>query len=555
MQDGAMIAEARTPRRGRRRGALLGGAVLVASLLAASCGGDDSGGAADAPTTTGAGGGAGTTVASAPTSAGLPADADPNGVLKVAFPDVGGAIFSLDPAASNNIGDTPLEQLIYGSLLRQTGPSSFEPWFAQSVSTPDAQTVVVKIRDGIKFSDGEPYNAAAVKQSVERNQAGTGPGTGVATFNQTILQVQSVDVTGPLELTFRLKVPVAGAFYELLAGRETMAMSPKAIASGANLKEHPVGAGPYVLTQLAPQNIASFRKSPTYIEPNKWPLGGIDLVNATAGAASLNALRAGNVDIATVAPTDGDQLAKDPNFTVTEIKPDFQFNFFSFCTDRPPFNDIKVRQAIMHAIDRDAIVLSLAGHAEPAYGLWRSDSPNFNPALKQEARFDPALAKQLVSEAGAEGLQFDIGVTPNQAAMGEILIAQLSDVGLKPKVFITNSSVDDYYVNLKFLTASYTAVRPGIQRYLRPLSKESIANPCHGDYSDVMSIVAQIQALPPDDPKVPGLYQAADLAIAKGAYIIPFVFLNTAQGMSKRVGGEATYIGNNLQYDSVYVKK
>jgi peptide/nickel transport system substrate-binding protein len=527
-------ARAGAPAPGHARPWRIALAVLLAlSLVAAACGGDDD----DAAPADDAD------------------DVDPDGVLKVAFADVGGQIFSLDPAGSNNIGDTQHQLLIYGTPLRQTGPTEFEPWLAESVDVPDPRTVTLKLRDDVTFSDGAEYDAAVLKRNIERNLAGTGPGTGAATFNQVVREIQSIEVDGPLELTFKLKSDVAGSFYEVLAGRETMAASPKALDAGVDLEQQPVGAGPYVLERYVPGSIFTLRKNADFFDADAWPLGGIDFVNVTAGVASVNAIRAGDVDIATIPAADGKQLEGDNSFRVETTRSDFGFQFLAFCTDRPPFQDERVRKAIQHAIDRDAVVQAVGGTAEPGYGLWRSDSPNYNEDVEEIAGYDPDEAKKLLQQAGATNLTFDIGTLASQPNITEVLISQLGKVGINAKLVITNAPVDDFYVNLKFLTASYPAARPGIQRYLRPLSKDSIANPCKGDYADVMEVVREIQALPPDDPDVTELYQEAERLVAEGAYIIPFLWQNGAQAMkADTVGGEPRYIGPNLQYDSIYRK-
>ncbi len=122
----------------------------------------------------------------------------------------------------------------------------------------------------MKFSDGTPMNADAVKFSIERTMASGNVGA----VRAELLQIASITVTSPTKLTIALKTPIAGQFYNLLANGETFVVSPTAAQSGTSLDEKPVGAGPFTLESFTPERSAKFVKNPNYFEAKKIKIGG-----------------------------------------------------------------------------------------------------------------------------------------------------------------------------------------------------------------------------------------------------------------------------------------
>ncbi len=184
-------------------------------------------------------------------------DVDPDGVIKHGYDLVqaakGGITF--DPLeVTTQITDAGLLYLVYGSLLRPTASGGLEPDLAESTEVVDGQTITVRLRDGLTFSDGTPLDAEAVKSSLERNLSATdSPGFGTAFFD-----LETVEVTSPTELTLTIPNGTAASWHDtFLAGWETTIIPP-----GHRDFSQPIGAGPMVLAEWTPEQSMRLEKNP-----------------------------------------------------------------------------------------------------------------------------------------------------------------------------------------------------------------------------------------------------------------------------------------------------
>src|SRR4029079_16612838 len=134
-------------------------------------------------------------------------------------------------------------RLIYGTLIRATPNGDFVPDMASSWKVVNPTTLDLKIRK-TTFTDGAPFDAAAVKAGLERNLKTQF----TATFTPTFFNIDQIDVTGPQSLRIRMKTPSAGLLVDALTGPEALIVSPKAAQDPSiDLNKTPVGAGPFIL--------------------------------------------------------------------------------------------------------------------------------------------------------------------------------------------------------------------------------------------------------------------------------------------------------------------
>ena len=153
------------------------------------------------------------------------ADYNPNGTLRYAI-DMSESPITFDPAKAT-IYDTSdvVGQLLYDTLLYQQPNGSLTPELAAKATIVNPETISVTLRPGLKFQDGTPLDAAAVKFTILRNLTAKS-----IAFPAEFSDISSVDVDGDLGLTINLSGPDAGAVYPDLAGLETMPLSPTAVA-------------------------------------------------------------------------------------------------------------------------------------------------------------------------------------------------------------------------------------------------------------------------------------------------------------------------------------
>ncbi|MET0143433.1 MAG: ABC transporter substrate-binding protein [Ilumatobacteraceae bacterium] len=486
-----------------------------------------------------------------------PEDMDPDGVLRIGtgLDIIGGTTF--DPTLSQIISSEEWMKQVYGTLLRRLQDGSYEPWMAESVETIDETTVTVHLRDGVVFSDGAPYDADAVKASMLRTM-NESTDTAKAGQNGLFRSIGEITVESPTQLTFHLNTPFAGDFYQVLAGRESMIVSPT--ADPTQLGEHPVGAGPFLLTEYSEMQHLVMEKSPTYWDADNVHVAGLEFIQTPAGAPRSNALLSGAVDVI-YAPSTPDlaQFEAAPYDSESIIR-DFGYIFFDPCSTKPPFDDPNVRHAMQIGFDREAMnELFLQGRGEVALGFWPTDNPKFNPEVEEYVTYDPEAAKQLIEDAGIAGTTVDVYYpsTLGYDQLAEIIRSQAEAMGLNfnmvPSADVVAEFIEPQKPGLLLIPGS----RTGTDKYLRIFGEGQVQNLCGASRPEMLEIVNPIGAVAPDSEESIELNHAVELEIAKNGWMLPLIYSPTNFAWNTDVvGGEMKFGGQQLMYDltDVYVK-
>jgi peptide/nickel transport system substrate-binding protein len=321
---------------------------------------------------------------------------------------------------------------IFDKLLSYSTNGTIEPQLAASYSA-SAEKVRLNLRTGVTFQDGTPFNAQAVQYSL--NRVLHDPSSSIAS---NISMLSSVQIVDSHTVDLILSEPSVQALLFQLADRPGMIVSPTAVAkagSSANFSQKPVGAGPYAIHGAwFPREKMSVRAWPGYWNKSAQLLGGVDFTNVLEGA-TVNAMRAGSVDVNVLAATDASALKGDPSVKVRTGPGDFIMGLNINLT-KPPFNNLKVRQAVSHAINRVAVNQALtSGLGSPAFQFATSNSPAYDASLNSLYEYSPSKAKKLLKEAGyGKGLSFPSIIAATAAVyvqFGELIQSQLSEVGIK----------------------------------------------------------------------------------------------------------------------------
>jgi peptide/nickel transport system substrate-binding protein len=339
----------------------------------------------------------------------------------------------LDPttAAAAAIGEVVHYNILEG-LTKINVDGSVTPLLAESWSaSPDGKTYTFKLKKGIKFQDGEPFDAAAVKFSFERAKAeGSTNKAKKAVFDN----ISSVATPDPL--TAILVLNNADATIPFRLGENTaVILSPKSAATTAT---KPVGTGPYTFDSWQKGSAISLVKWPGYRNPGAIKIGKVTFRFIPDPAAQVAAMLAGDIDGMPrgMPPQSLKQFQADKRFMV-EIGETAGKGIMTINNKRPPLNDVRVRRALMHAIDRKAFI---DGALE---GLGKPIGSHFAPTdagyvdLTKVYPYDPEKAKALLKEAGvATPLNLTLTLPPPQYARkgGEIIAAQLAKVGVIAKI-------------------------------------------------------------------------------------------------------------------------
>ncbi|OKH17089.1 ABC transporter substrate-binding protein [[Limnothrix rosea] IAM M-220] len=311
---------------------------------------------------------------------------------------------TIDPADSYEIAGLNIIYNVTESLYTyDVGTTEIVPLLATELPTisEDGLTYTIPLREGVNFHDGEVFNAAAMKFSLDRfiqNQ-------GKPSFLLGDI-IESVEATGEYELTITLQRPFA-AFPALLAFAGASAVSPAAYEIGAgNFAPNTlVGTGPYVLTEFNSDTIKLDRNGDYWGDAPR--NAGVDLQIFGSNAANLfNSLRTGAVDIAyqSLEPEQITNLLADAEQgTVQALKADgTAVNFMVLNRNLAPLDQLEVRQAIAHLIDRDLInERVLQGQADPLYSLIPTSFPASEPTFQEVyGNAEIEAAKTLLTEAG-----------------------------------------------------------------------------------------------------------------------------------------------------------
>jgi peptide/nickel transport system substrate-binding protein len=307
-------------------------------------------------------------------------------------------------------------------------------------TSADGKEVTIKLRPGVKFHDGEPFDAEAAKFSLERHLTFSG------SFRKPELgAVDHVEVIDPLTIKLVLKTPYSPLVAQL-TDRSGMMVSPKAAREqGDKFGQHPVCAGPYKFVERVQQDRIVFEKFADYWNKDNVHIDRIvylPLVDATVRLANL---KSGGLDlIERLLATDIKAVQADPKLKLaTAIELGYQgitLNIGNDKTKGPLSQSAKVRQALDLSIDRDAInQVVFNGEFEPGNQWVSPDHPFYQKALPVRGR-DVAKAKTLLKEAGVTtpvSVDFMVPKNTEAEALAQVIQSMAAEAGFDVKIRIT----------------------------------------------------------------------------------------------------------------------
>ena len=350
---------------------------------------------------------------------------------------------TLDPAEPQNNSSYSHESLLalYDTLIRLDqagvpGPGLAESW----TRSADLTEMTLKLRRGVKFHDGTPFDAQAVKHNFDRMAAlgRRAAGTVVETFNL----IQSVEYIG--DDTVKLKLKTANGQIEYwLGGNSGMMIAPAGIkddAFGGAITA--IGTGPYKLKKFEANVTTWMARHDEYWGGTAGRPAGFEHHYVPDGRARLNALRSGQANIATL---DARAIpeAKGAGLTVHIIEKNAFWDIYPNLK-KGPLGDVRIRRAIMHAIDREALGDALTnGSGKATQQIWSSKSPFYVKDIENRYPFDQKKAKALMAEAGfKDGFELSFLLLNNSEyrLLAEALQANLAEVGIRIKFDVVDVS-------------------------------------------------------------------------------------------------------------------
>jgi peptide/nickel transport system substrate-binding protein len=351
---------------------------------------------------------------------------------------------SLDPHAVTAVNDFRILMNIYDGLVRyKDGTLQPEPALAKSWTiSDDGLTYTFKLHDGIKFHDGSPFNAEAVKFNFDRMLDEKNPyhDTGPFPLAFFFSSVDKVTAKDKLTVEFKLKEPYA-PFLSNLAYPTGLIVSPAAVKKyGKDFGRHPSGTGAYKFAEWDSNTKVVLTRNDDYWDgaPSLKSIVFRPITDANTRVAEM---LSGGIDMMVEVPPDNvATFQQDSSFKVYEQAGPHVW-FLILNAKEGPFADKRVRQAVNYAINKKALVDNvLQGTAEVAAG---PTPPAFSWAYNDKLKpypYDPDKARKLIKEAGQEGAELTFYVTEGGSGMldpvpmGAAIQADLAKVGLKVKI-------------------------------------------------------------------------------------------------------------------------
>jgi peptide/nickel transport system substrate-binding protein len=375
-------------------------------LIAAACGGDDD--------TTGEGDDEGTDQA---TDEGTDTEPERNPVEggELVF-GTESDVATLAPGEAAQPSDKVITLGIYDPLTTYVD-GKIEPYLAESLESNEAlDEWTMTLREGVLFHDDTPLNADAVVKHFERLQD---PATACPckANADAIVEMELPDGPEGLTVIFKLAEPNV-AFADYLAGSSGYIESPTAAAAGTNFKTDGVGTGPFVLEEYVSGERTVLTKWEKYWQKDEngiqLPyLDKLTIVPIADANQRVTALETGEIDMFQTAASDTVKQAEDRGFAAQKISGSSS-TIILFNHDKPPFDDVRARQAVAYAIDKDLInERAYDGVRVPSYSGFALDSAYYNPDA-ETPRYDPDRAAELVEELG--GLDFTLVCIPTPEA-------------------------------------------------------------------------------------------------------------------------------------------
>jgi peptide/nickel transport system substrate-binding protein len=302
-------------------------------------------------------------------------------------------------------------ELTYQSLLTHNFKFQFQPSLATSWSeSKGGLEWTFQLRKGVKFQDGTPFNSYAVKKDFQIMLDPKYNFADAASYN--FIDPNKILTPNPYTITFVLKTPFPDILFDMAntyGGLQSPTAYLKYGPMGTNTygTQVAVGTGPFKLVQWVPheqyvfERYSGFDSAAPYMSNQGPPYVSKVIMKIIPDAATrLTQLQTGGVGILVDLPAaDAKVAASFPNIKVLKAPGDY-LGFLGFNTKAKPFNNVLVREAINHAINRVGIVNALfAGLAEPAYGYFPPTTPGFFQD-KQAMSYNIKLARQLLAKAG-----------------------------------------------------------------------------------------------------------------------------------------------------------
>ena len=390
---------------------------------------------------------------------------------------------TMDPQLQGDVADMNILINMFDCLTTRNSENQLVGQLATSWRAVNPTTWRFTLRKGVKFHNGEPFNAAAMKYSIERL---LDPKTGSPIVEFADAGVTGVNIIDEYTADIVSKIP-APIIPEQCALFDGVMVPPNYIEEkgAAYFARNPVGTGPFKFVQWQPGAQVVMEANTSY-----WggapSLSQLIVKPVPDSATALASLQSGELDLVTgLVGSDVEPIAGASGIKIVSV-PGIRCYFVNLDTETPgPLADVRVRQALNYAVDVDELIkVVLAGYGQQIATMFPSSAFGYSSSV-QPYPYDPAKAKQLLAAAGyPNGFSTKMSANATNSLLLQAITGQLAKVGVQvsEKTYAVQTFTELDYVNHgSALGPTYVVNNSGwsmdaysyLQSYIRPVSRSS----------------------------------------------------------------------------------
>lgn len=487
-----------------------------------------------------------------------PATAHTGGSIAITLPF--GIPDCLDPQKTALGASYAIFAAVVDPLFSTDDKGRIRPYLATGYKYNASGTeLTLSLRHGVTFSNGDPFDANAVKYTFDR---GTNPATKSPSTGTFLSALKSTQVVNRYTARLVLKTPYRPLLTQLASDYDGI-LDPKAPPTCQSV----IGTGPFKISNVGPgYNTVTVVRNPRHTFEPPWAhnsgpayLNQITFKSITSDATRVSELLSGGVDISDVA---GSQLTRlKGNKSITQYRLLGEgVTWLGYNTAHAPFDKVAVRRAVAEAIDRKAVVTAEGGLAVPAYSMVGATMPFYDKAAPSYApKYDVAAAQQALSGANAAHGRYTLltPALPQYTQIAELIQAELSQVGLNVSIvskalgeFVPVAAKGQY--DLLLLDYGYTD--PDVLYNFLHSSQEKGAGLDFTNYtSATLDNLLTQGRVTSDQKQAAAIYAKLQRFIDANAIMDPLVTPVTVYGVRSRVGGWAISSDGTILYQDLWV--
>ncbi|MBR9873609.1 MAG: peptide ABC transporter substrate-binding protein [Vibrionaceae bacterium] len=491
---------------------------------------------------------------------------------------------TLDPAKAEGMPEMHILRDLFEGLVIQDRDGNIVPGVAQSWETKDNQTFVFNLRKDAKWSNGDPVTAEdfvyALRRAVDPKLASPNVWylemtsiKNIADVAEGKLPIEELGVTALDKYTLRFELESKVPYFVAMTGHTSMMPVHKVTVEQGNKPwsdpKQFVSNGAFVLDKWVVNERIELKKNPNYWDADNTHLTNVTYIPFENQNASINRYVVGEVDITSDVPTHMAQKLEQEYQDAYTVVPLLCTYYYAFNTTRPPFDDVRVRQAVSYSIMRDVITngVTQVGNL-PAYTFAHQYTAGFDATQPEYSNWTQQQrdekARQLLEEAGyGKDKPLDFKLLYNTSESNKsiaVAIASMLSENLDAKVELENQEWKSYLVarkqgNFDVMRASWCGDYNEASTFLSLLRSDSSGN--FARYQSTEYDQAMDNALATtDNKKRQAYYDEAEKLIAADVPIAPIYYYMQARLVRPNVGGFAkNNVEGRIYSKDIYIKK